>query len=112
MSQKYDDWIKNNFKKQYEVFKPKIASYIKPDDSVLEIGTGTGDFAFYIAPICKSVTGTDISHDMIESAKQKNVEIRYKNLKFQVEDAYDLSFDKSMFTKIVSCNVLQTMKTH
>lgn len=47
---------------------------------------------------------------MIEIAKQKNAKNGYKNLSFQVGDAYDLSFDKNKFNKIVSCNVLQTMK--
>lgn len=47
---------------------------------------------------------------MIEIAKQKNAKNGYKNLSFQVGDAYDLSFDKNKFNKIVSCNVLQTIK--
>ncbi|WP_292484949.1 class I SAM-dependent methyltransferase [Methanohalobium sp.] len=110
ISNSYDDWIEQGFKEQYKVFKSKIASYIQSGDSVLEIGTGTGEIAFYIAPKCKNVTGTDISPEMIDIARKKNTESGYKNLSFQVEDAYNLSFDKNEFTKIVSCNVLQTMK--
>lgn len=110
VSNSYDDWIEHGFKEQYKAFKSKIASYTQSGDSVLKIGTGTGEIAFYIAPKCKNVTGIDISPEMIDIARMKNTESRYNNLSFQVEDAYNLPFDKNEFTKIVSCNVLQTMK--
>jgi len=92
------------------VFRAKISSYIQPDDAVLEVGTGTGDIAFHIAPIARKVVGIDISPEMITVASRKCSELNLKNLTFQVEDAYRLPFAESYFTKVVSCNSLQTMK--
>ncbi|MFZ3166958.1 MAG: methyltransferase domain-containing protein [Candidatus Methanoperedens sp.] len=106
----YDRWIESAFRDQYDVFRAKISSYIQPGDAVLEVGTGTGDIAFHIAPIARKVVGIDISPEMITVASRKCSELNLKNLTFQVEDAYRLPFAESYFTKVVSCNSLQTMK--
>ncbi len=106
----YDQWIEDAFSDQYDMFRAKICSYIQQDDAVLEIGTGTGDIAFHVASEAKKVVGIDISPEMIAEAVRKNSELNLKNLTFQVEDAYSLPFAESSFTKVVSCNSLQTMK--
>lgn len=106
----YDQWIESAFDDQYKVFRAKINSYTHSDDVVLEIGTGTGDIAFSISPRCKQVVGIDISPEMIAKANMKNSELKIENLTFQVEDAYNLSFSGSSFTKVICCNSLQTMK--
>jgi len=106
----YDQWIEKAFKGQYEVFREKVRLYIQPDDVVLEIGTGTGDIAFHIAPFCKKVVGIDISPEMIAIARQKNFESSLENLTFQAEDAYNMPFAGSSFSKVICCNSLQTMK--
>ena len=107
---KYDNWIKNAFEEQYKVYRQKISSYIQQDDVVLEIGTGTGDIAFNIAPNCRKVVGIDITPGMIDVARRKNEELNLDNIKFSVEDAYDLTFHNESFTKVISCNSLQVMK--
>jgi ubiquinone/menaquinone biosynthesis C-methylase UbiE len=106
---KYDRWIKNTFDGQYNIFRTKFRSAMNSDDSVLEIGTGTGDITFNIASRCKNVIGTDISAEMISEAFEKLSRTNLTNVKFQVEDAYDLSFDKGSFDKVICCNALQLM---
>ena len=44
---------------------------IKKSDSVLEIGTGTGELALNISAYCKQVIAVDISKAMINFAKMK-----------------------------------------
>ncbi len=106
----YDQWIESAFRDQYDVFRAKISSYIQQDDIVLEVGTGTGDIALRVAPKAKKVVGIDISPEMIAIASRKISELNLKNLAFQVEDAYKLPFAEFTFTKVMSCNSLQTMK--
>jgi ubiquinone/menaquinone biosynthesis C-methylase UbiE len=107
---KYDRWIKNAFNDQYDIFRAKFKSLVKPDDVILEIGTGTGDIAFNLAPLSKKVIGTDISSEMISEANRKLENKNLRNLTFKKADAYNLPFDDGMFDKVVCCNTLQTMK--
>jgi ubiquinone/menaquinone biosynthesis C-methylase UbiE len=110
ISKRYDSWIRSAFEDQYKVYRSKFISCISIDDTVLEIGTGTGDIAFNLASKCKKVIGTDISVGMIKIAQSKNARMGINNLRFQVEDAYHLPFPDSYFEKIVCCNSLQVMK--
>ena len=110
VASRYDGWVESAFKDQYDVFKPKIASYIGSDDTVLEIGTGTGEVSFHIAPIAASVVSVDISPMMIEVAREKCLKKGFGNIIFQVEDGYDLPFQDSSFSRVVAVNSLQTMK--
>jgi ubiquinone/menaquinone biosynthesis C-methylase UbiE len=106
---KYDNWIKNSFDAQYDIFRAKFKSAVEADDSILEIGTGTGDIALNIAPKCKNVIGIDISPEMISEANKKLAESKVRNVKFQIEDAYNLSFEDDTFDKVICSNALQTM---
>lgn len=110
VASRYDDWVDSAFRDQYDVFKPKLASYIGSNDIVLEIGTGTGEVSFHIAPLAKRVVSVDISPQMIEVAREKNLKKGFGNLTFQVEDGYDLPFQDSSFSRVVAVNSLQTMK--
>jgi ubiquinone/menaquinone biosynthesis C-methylase UbiE len=109
-AKKYDSWVDRAFKDQYVKFKLKIAQYINKNDSVLEIGTGTGEIAFHIAPLSKTVKGVDISPEMIEVANMKKSKSKIKNISFSVGDAYNLPFPNSSFDKIITSNSLQTMR--
>jgi len=51
-------------------------------DSVLEIGTGTGELALNISAHCKKVVAIDISKTMIHFARMKAVKQNIKNIQF------------------------------
>lgn len=111
-ARKYDAWIQRAFYDQYVAIKQKLNRHIWPNDQILDIGTGTGEIAFEIAKnasISRCI-GADISPDMIDIANKKRAELRQKNVTFQVEDAYNLSFQDAEFDKVICCNALQTMK--
>lgn len=109
---KYDNWVESAFSGQYHSIKSKLSSYIQPGDTILDLGTGTGEIAFHISKNCKKCIciGTDISSEMIAVAQSKIKERGQNNLTFQAEDAYNLSFPDATFDKIVCVNALQTMK--
>ncbi|MCK5559837.1 MAG: methyltransferase domain-containing protein [Thermoplasmata archaeon] len=110
MAKRYDNWINRAFSEQYKIYRSELNSRIQAGDTVLEIGTGTGDIAFNIAAKCKKVIGIDIAPEMIAVARRKKSNLKLKNTTFQVEDAYNLPFKDEAFDKVVCCNALQTMK--
>lgn len=90
------------------VYMPAEDSYmladnlkIKPGDSVLEIGTGTGIVAMYASKITDKITVTDINFDAVQLAEENfkannigNIEILFGNL---FEPVKDRKFDVILF---------------
>jgi predicted O-methyltransferase YrrM len=66
-------------------YRESIATWVKWDDVVLEIGCEWGTTTALIAPHCKEVIGTDISPDCIARARQQHPDIR-----FEVLDGFDV----------------------
>jgi release factor glutamine methyltransferase len=74
---------------------------IKPNQSVLEIGTGSGIVAMYVSRLTEDVTVTDINFDACELAREnfeangiENIEILFGNMFEPVEDR---KFDVILF---------------
>ncbi len=61
----------------------------KNDESILDIGCGTGQLTAGIAERAKHVTGIDLSPEMIANARQN-----YPSLDFQIQDASNFHFEK------------------
>jgi cyclopropane fatty-acyl-phospholipid synthase-like methyltransferase len=53
-----------------------------PDDTVLDLGTGTGAIALALAPAAGRVVGRDISEGMMEQAREKAREQGFDNVEF------------------------------
>ena len=106
----YDSWVGEAYEDQYRTFKLHLKDAVGPVDSVLEIGAGTGNISLHIAPHVGSVIGVDLSHEMVQVAREKCSSMGLSNVGFQVGDAYDLPFGDGTFDKVVCVNVLQTMK--
>jgi len=73
---------------------------IKPDESVLDIGCGTGNLTFKIKSLTKNrVTGIDVSEGMIKEAVKN-----YKNtgIEFLTKNAQDSSFNEEF--DVIFCN--------
>ena len=93
-----------------QVFRPgqkKLVSMMNcsQNDKVLEIGIGTGtSFKYY--PSETSVTGIDISPDMLEKAKKniKNLNLSKKNVLMM--NGEQLTFEDDSFDKVVGMYVV------
>ena len=53
-----------------------------PDDTVLDLGTGTGAIALALAPAAGRVVGRDISEGMMEQAREKAAAQGFDNVEF------------------------------
>jgi ubiquinone/menaquinone biosynthesis C-methylase UbiE len=79
-----------------------------PGRQAIDIGTGRGQFAIYLARLGFSVTGVDLSSDMISHAR-RNEMTRRLNIVFQTGDAEQLDFGDNTFDVAVSRNLLWTL---
>lgn len=72
--------------------------------SVLDVACGTGDMAISLAEQGCSVTGVDLSEEMLAIAKQKvaTTSIQPLFFRFQLADAEQLPFDDNMFDAVTS----------
>jgi SAM-dependent methyltransferase len=71
----------------------------------LNLGTGEGDYDPMIAEKCGQLIGSDINENDIHFAIKLNAHV--KNLRYQIEDALNLSFAENTFDLIVSVDVME-----
>ncbi len=75
----------HNFVSKYgESLIPLLAP--QAEETILDLGCGTGDLTHQIASQCKSIIGLDYAENMIRQAQEK-----YPELRFQVEDGHNFS---------------------
>ncbi|RIV19386.1 class I SAM-dependent methyltransferase [Fibrisoma montanum] len=67
------------FRERFRVWTKLFGRYVKPTDSVLDLGCGSGIFSSYLAGWGCTVTGIDGSAEMISLCRQKTVaaNVRY-----------------------------------
>ena len=75
---------------------------------VLDLGTGTGFFAFVFAAEGHEATGIDLTPDMIERARE-TVDILGLDATFHVMDAEQPEFDPESFDVLVTRNLTWTL---
>ena len=74
----------------------------------VDMGTGTGQFAVYLARLGFRVIGIDISERMVQKAKD-HAEANNVHIDFQIQDAENLLFRDNTFDVIASRNLLWTL---
>lgn len=81
-----------------EEYRQTIQTWVKPEDTILEIGCEHGTTSVLIYKVCKNLIATDISKDCIKEARQ-----RYPEIHFETLDAFDIKSAMGLgahFTKI------------
>lgn len=71
---------------------------------VLDVGSGDGAAAAYLAPSCRSLTCIDTSSRMIDAARERLA--KYPDVKVQVADVHDLPFRAASFDTVVVFHTL------
>ena len=101
----YDGWIYAKLIDSARIpFRHKILDYLDKNDSVLDVGCGTGGFTLEIANRCKHVVGIDVSKKQIDQAKNLLKDNDLFNIEFKHVNALELSnvfrtkFDVAIFT--------------
>lgn len=105
----YDSFIKNIFENTYKSVLENVWADVKANQTVLEIGTGTGIVSFSICSKVSSIIATDISAEMINIANQKKKDFNINNIDFQVQDAYNLTFPERTFDIVIACNLIHLL---
>lgn len=104
-ARKYDGFIERYAKNTYEQSIKLIKDELSSKSNVLEIGTGTGFIAFAIAEKVQEITATDYSPEMINVAKEKQMQSLNKNIVFQECEASKMDFPDKSFDMIIGSNV-------
>lgn len=71
----------------------------------LNLGTGEGDYDRMIAAHCTQLTGCDINEEDIAHAREMNKGV--PNLRYETDNALDLSYPDASFDLLVSCEVIE-----
>lgn len=98
----------------YERTLDATSKLLSPDDTVLELGCGTGGTAIRLAPNVRSCLGTDISAKMIDLADEKKHDKKDTatppGLNFRVATVELLAAETERFSAVVAFNYLHLVR--
>ncbi|MGX1786225.1 class I SAM-dependent methyltransferase [Bosea sp. NPDC055332] len=94
----------------YERTLERTSGLLKPDDSVLELGCGTGTTALRLAGGVDSYLGTDISAGMIAIAQEKLAASPIAALAFRAATAEALASEAARFDIVLGFNYLHLVR--
>ncbi len=108
-AKKYDSFVENTVSQTYKTILENIDLELDIHQNVLEIGTGTGIIPFSICSKVSSIVATDISPEMIKIANQKLLKLQIRNIDFQIQDSYNLSFPDKSFDIVIASNLFHLL---
>ncbi len=94
----------------YERTLERARAYLQPEDSVLELGCGTGTTALRLADGVRSYLATDISGGMIAIANEKLAVESIPALSFRTATAEELVREESRFDAVLGFNYLHLVR--
>ncbi len=108
-SNRYDK-IEKKFEETYLCFIDKWINGLKPDDTAMDLGCGTGLVCNEIAHKVKKVYAVDISSKMIEIAQRKTQERNIQNIEYLRTTIFDSRFESSSIDFITAFNILHLLE--
>ncbi|NNK77604.1 MAG: class I SAM-dependent methyltransferase [Litoreibacter sp.] len=88
----------------------RTKSYLRAEDSVLEIGCGTGSTALLLAPHVAHITASDLAPGMIEIATEKRAKEGLENVTFKVAEALEHNPDEGSYDAVLAHNLLHLVR--
>jgi ubiquinone/menaquinone biosynthesis C-methylase UbiE len=89
-----------NIKDEAETMRRLID--LRPEDRILEIGCGTGEFSIELSRHCKEAIAVDISDGMLEFAREKAKSGHRKNIRFIKGGFLTFESDDEPFDAVVT----------
>ena len=103
----YDIFVRIINKKTHKMLIKKTVSLFTDQDEVLECACGTGMLSAPVAGVCRHLTATDFSENMLKRAKKNFRE--GDNISFTHADIMNLPFEDNSFDKVVAANVIHLL---
>lgn len=89
-----------------EYFTARITPYILPENKVLDVGCGCGVFLPILAPMCRHLSGLDISPDMLKESINVLHQFKCVNVSVINSSAEKMPFAANEFDVIVLVDVI------
>ncbi len=88
----------------------RTRSYLSPNDTVLEVGCGTGSTALLLAGDVGQITASDLSGNMIRVGSDKAAAEGISNVKFVNADLFDNALESGPYDVVMAFNVLHLLE--
>ncbi len=92
----------------YEATLDLVRQLLTPDDTVLELGCGTGTTAIALAPSLGRIIATDVSDGMLAKGREKARDAATSNVEFLQSDAADAP--EGPFDMVLAFNLLHLLE--
>lgn len=97
------------FRNRYLFIRNRLQQYVPLTDGQsirgLNLGTGEGDYDRMVAAHCLELIGCDVNEEDLAHAQRLNADVT--NLRYEVNNALDLSYPDQSFDLIVTCEVIE-----
>lgn len=94
----------------YSYTLERTRSYLSADDSVLEIGCGTGSTALLLAESVRQITASDLSGNMIKAGLEKARDQGVANVKFVNAELFDSALENGPYNAVLALNLLHLLE--
>lgn len=94
------------FRNRYNFVKKRLEQYTaQHPELALNLGTGEGDYDRMVAGYCQQLIGCDVNEEDLAHARSLNASVN--NLRYEPNNALELSYADHSFDLIVSCEVIE-----
>ena len=109
-SKVFDEQVLSVYENAYKKTVKRSIPFLKPEDTMLEIGCGTGNATIPLSEYVKKITAIDISEEMMLKAAEKAKEEGRENITFRQKDLLELDIEPESYDVVAAYNVLLYMK--
>lgn len=110
LASRYDGWYQTREGRTFDFLEKQAfitwIGSVRSRGNLLDVGCGTGWWSYFFNHLGFSVTGVDISPEMVAAAREKNI----PSATFQVADAHKLPFADNSFTASAAIASLEFVK--
>lgn len=106
ISKGYDKQVEKIFSEAYRKMISYTQNYLNTNQTVLDIGCGTGITTVKLAKYVKEIHALDLSNKMLEITNQKILENKIDNITLCNTDIFSSKFNNKRYDVITAFNIL------